>query len=127
MKKNLFLALIGFGFIFQSCSNSDSKINIAASGSLQIDSAQGSCPFLTKDGKGNLVLSWIKKTGPDSSVYCFAMSKDLGKTFGKAIEIPGSDNIHPHGENLPKIVFGKSGEIVAAWGAANPNAKNAYS
>ena len=127
MKKNLFLALLGLGLIFQSCLDSDSKINIAASGSLQIDTAQGSCPYLTKDEKGNLVLSWIKKTGSEKSVYCFAMSKDQGKTFGKAIEIPGSDNIHPHGENLPKIVFGKNGEIVAAWGTANPNPKNAYS
>ena len=55
------------------------------------------------------------------------MSIDEGKTFGKAIEIPGSTNVHPHGENMPKVIFKPSGEIIAAWGAANPNPINQYS
>jgi len=127
MKKNIFLILISFGFIFQSCFHSEKKINIIASNTMQIDTSEGSCPFLTKDGSGNIVLSWIKKTDSTTSVYCYAVSKDKGKTFDKTIEIPGSSNIHPHGENLPKIVFTPGGEVIAAWASANPNPKNQYS
>jgi hypothetical protein len=35
--------------------------------------------------------------------------------------------VYPHGENLPKIIFKPSGEILAAWGASNPNPNNPYS
>ncbi|HEY5405583.1 MAG TPA: sialidase family protein, partial [Ginsengibacter sp.] len=90
------------------------------------DTSEGSCPYLTKDNKGNIVLSWIKKTDSVSFIYCYAISKDKGKTFGNAVEIPGSNNIFPHGENMPKIVFKPSGEIIAVWGAANPNPANSY-
>lgn len=127
MKKNILVILISTGFIFQSCSNSEKKINISASDSVQIDTSEGSCPYLTRDNKGNIVLSWIKKTDSSTAVYCYAVSKDQGKTFEKIIEIPGSNNIHPHGENIPKIIFKLNGEVIAAWGSANPNPKNSYS
>ena len=126
MKKIILLILISFSFIFQSCSNSGEKQIIASSES-QIDTLQGSCPFLTKDNKGNIVLSWIKEIDSAKLIYSYAISKDNGKTFGKTIEIPGSENVHPHGENMPKIIFKPSGEIIAAWASANPNPKNNYS
>lgn len=127
MKKNILLILISTGFIFQSCLNSKKKITISASDAIQIDTSEGSCPYLTKDNKGNIVLSWIKKADSSTSLYCYAISKDDGKTFGKTIEIPGSNNIHPHGENMPKIIFKPNGTVIAAWASANPNLKNAYS
>ncbi len=128
MKKNIFLLLISSAFILQSCNNtSQKKIDINASNSVLADSSEASCPWLTKDNNGNLVLSWIRKIDSSTSVYCYAISKDQGKTFGKAIVIPGSSNIHPHGENMPKIIFKPSGEIIAAWASANANPKNAYS
>jgi len=127
MKKIIFLILIGLSFIFQSCfNNSGKKINIIASNEIQIDTAEGSCPFLTKDEKGNIVLSWIKKIDSATSIFSYAVSTDKGKTFGKAIEIEGSNNVHPHGENMPKIIFKPSGEIIAVWGGVNPNPNNAY-
>lgn len=127
MKKIFLLPFIFIAFIFESCTNGNAKINITSSDALQIDTSEGSCPFLTKDIKGNIVLSWIRKVDSSTSEYCYAISKDEGKTFGKAIVIPGSTNIHPHGENMPKIIFKPSGEIIAAWASANPNPKNAYS
>ncbi len=127
MKRNISLILILIAFIFPSCFNSEKKINIIASNETQIDTAEGSCPFLTKDNKGNIVLSWIKKIDSTNSVFSYAISTDNGKNFGKSIEIPGSNNVHPHGENMPKIIFKSSGEIIAVWGAGNPNSKNAYS
>jgi len=127
MKKNILLILISTGFIFQSCFNSEKKISINASNPMQVDTSEGSCPYLTKDNNGNIVLSWIRKIDSSTSVYCYAISNDKGKTFGKVIEIPGSENIHPHGENMPKIIFKTNGEVIAAWASANPNPKNAYS
>jgi hypothetical protein len=126
MKKIRFLLLISAVFIFQSCFNSEKKINIIASNAVQIDTSEASCPYLTKDNNGNLVLSWIRKIDSSTSVYCYAISKDNGQTFGKTIVIPGSENIHPHGENIPKIIFVPSGKIIAAWACGNPNPKNAY-
>ena len=114
-------------YFFSSCSIQSEKEAITASQETIIDTAIGSCPYLTKDSKGNIVLSWIKQVNTDTSVFCYAVSKDEGNTFSKAIEIPGSSNVHPHGENMPKIIFKPSGEIIAVWGAANPNPKNEYS
>lgn len=127
MKHYSLLIIICTGFTFQSCFNKDKQINIFASNASQIDTSEGSCPYLTKDNKGNIVLSWIRKIDSSVSIYCYAVSSNNGKYFGKAIEIPGSSNIHPHGENMPKIIFKPDGEIIAAWASANPNAKNAYS
>jgi len=127
MKKIIFIIIVGSALIFQSCFNTKKKINIVASNAVQIDSSGGSCPYLAKDENGNIVLSWIKKIDSSTSVYCYAVSKDKGKTFEKTIQIPGSENIHPHGENIPKIIFKPNGEIIAAWASANSNPKNPYS
>ncbi len=127
MKHNIILFFIGAAVIFQSCFNTEKKIQISVSQEMQIDASEGSCPFLTKDENGNLVVSWIRKVDSTKSVFCYATSSDKGATFGKTIEIPGSENVHPHGENMPKIIFKSSGEIIAVWGAGNPNPKNPYS
>jgi Neuraminidase (sialidase) len=126
MKRNI-LIIITLAFVFSSCFNSEKKTAFDASKEMQTDATEGSCPFITKDTKGNLVLSWIKKADSLHNIFSYAVSKDAGKTFSKAIDIPGSENVHPHGENMPKIIFKPSGEIIAVWGAANPNAANAYS
>jgi hypothetical protein len=108
-----------------SCTNT-SKPVIKAGPSVQIDTMPGQCPYLTKDDKGNMVISWVRMVNDSTSAFCYAISKD-GKAFEAPIIIPGSDNIQPHGENLPKIIFKPSHEIIALWGAANPNPKNKYS
>lgn len=110
-----------------SCKTEDKKQSIIASQETLIDTIPGSCPYLTTDNENNVVLSWIKQVDTSKSIFCYAISNDEGKTFSKAIEIPGSTNVHPHGENMPKVIFKPSGEIIAAWGAANPNPANAYS
>jgi hypothetical protein len=126
MKTIIFSILISSVLLFQSCFNNNKKMTIIPSSAFNIDTVQGSCPYLTKDSKGNIVLSWVKKTDSASFIYCYAISKDKGQTFGKPVEIPGSSNVFPHGENMPKIVFKPSGEIIAVWGASNPNPANAY-
>ena len=124
MKQILSITLLAFYLI--ACNSAQQQAPVAALLDVQVDAAPGSCPYLTKDNKNNVVLSWIKEVDSLASVYCYAVSENEGKSFGKAIEIPGSTNVHPHGENLPKILFKPSGEIIAAWGAANPNPNNKY-
>jgi len=112
-------------FIF-SCNNQINERQFNASGETLIDSISGSCPFLTSDDKENVVLSWIRQIDTSSFKFCYAVSDDNGKTFKDVKEIPGSTNVNPHGENLPKIIFKHTGEIIAVWGAANPNPGNKY-
>ena len=125
MKQFLFFAILSLWLM--ACKNESSKTLIAATEAVAVDNSPGSCPYLTKDSKNNVVLSWIKQVDKASSIFCYAISTDEGKTFRKPIDIPGSNNVHPHGENMPKILFKPSGEIIAAWGAANPDPRNKYS
>lgn len=123
--KHFTIALASVLFLMTACNNKTAQIQ--ANEATQLDSLPGQCPYLTKDTKGNIVLSWVRMVNDSSSVFCYAVSKDGGKRFEQPIVIPSSDNIEPHSENLPKIIFKPSGEIIALWGAANPNPKNKYS
>ncbi len=114
-------------FLLFSCYSKGKSSLINAGAAVQIDSLPGNCPYLTKDHKGNIVMSWARSVNDSVAVFCYAVSADAGKSFGKIITIPSSDNIQPHSENLPKIIFKPSGEIIALWGAGNPNPKNNYS
>jgi hypothetical protein len=109
-----------------ACKNSKNG-QFSQSGVVTIDSAGAACPFLTKDQQGNIVLSYTRNVNDSVSVFCYAISTDQGKTFSSAVEIPGSTNVDPHGENMPKVVFKPSGEIIALWGSRNPNPVNKYS
>ena len=86
-----------------------------------------SCPYLTTDNKGNTVMSWVKELNDSVAIMCYAISEDKGNAFAKPIEISSSKDIHPHGENLPKIIFKPDGEVIAMWGVSNSNPKSKYS
>lgn len=111
---------------FTACKTSNSELQLTASEPVLIDTIPGSCPYLTKDSKGNVLLSWVRSINDSSSIFCYAVSTD-GKTFSAPVSIPTSTNIHPHAENLPKIIAKPSGELIALWGSANPNPNNKYS
>ncbi len=109
--------------IATSC-NQSSESNIDLT-STPIDSLSASCPVATTDDHGNFVLSWVRRNQDSTLNLCYAVSN--GDVFDKTIVIPGTQKIHPHNENLPKLIFKPSGEIIAIWGASNPNPKNKYS
>src|SRR5690349_2863597 len=88
----------------QGCFSGQQQIFIA-SDAVAADRVPGACPFITKDNNGNIVLSWIRQTDSLSNVFCYAVSNDGGKFFNAATVIPGSSNVHPHGENMPKLLF----------------------
>lgn len=121
--KHTLIILLSFCFI--ACNNKP-KALLAASESVQIDNNSAECPYLTKDTKGNTVLCWVRMINDSTTAFCYATTTD-GKKFSQPVVIPNSGNIEPHGENIPKIIFKPSGEIIALWGAANPNPKNKYS
>jgi hypothetical protein len=116
---------IFIAFFIPACSHTENRSKPLASKEWFLDTLPGQCPYLTTDHKGNTVISWVRMTDDSSAVFCFAISND-GKTFGNPIVIPGSENIEPHGENLPKIIFKKSGEVMALWGTKSTSAKNKY-
>jgi hypothetical protein len=121
----IWILIIYISIITVSCDSFEKRKYIGSTEYL-VDSLPGECPYLTKDHRGNIVLSWVRILNDASTEFCYAVSVN-GKTFSKPITVPGSGNIAPHGENLPKLIFKPSGEILALWGAANPNANNKYS
>ncbi len=123
--KYIFILVISI-LAFTACKTGNSELQLTTSESVLVDTIPGSCPYLTKDSKGNVLLSWVRSINDSSSIFCYAVSTD-GKTFSSPVSIPTSTNIHPHAENLPKIIAKPSGELIALWGSANPNPKNKYS
>ncbi len=119
------LTIIILSICFVGCNSGRHKTLIAASEAVQIDKSPGECPYLTKDNKGHTVLSWVRMINDSTTAFCYAVSKD-GKSFSNPVVVPNSDNIQPHGENLPKIIFKPSGEIIALWGTKSNSAKNKY-
>jgi len=108
------------------CNQRDNHAMIEPGTEMILDSMSGQCPYLVKDEKGNTVISWIRMINDSTTALCYAVSED-GKTFSQPIVIPNSGHIQPHGENLPKISFKPSGELIALWGSGNPNQHNKYS
>lgn len=122
----------GLSFLSFSCNTSNGKNTIQTSAIrtsmvAKADSFPAECPFLTKDQHGSVVLGWARSINDTVSVFCYAVSPDGGSTFGETVVIPESDNLKAHAENLPKIIFKPSGEIIALWGASNPDPRNKYS
>lgn len=126
--KPLFSLYIFLAFILASCTSINEEENEQAftiGEAFRVDTLNGECPFLTHDNHGNTVLSWVRSINDNSKALCYSISTN-GHDFSPAVEIPQSGNIQPHGENLPKIIFKPSGEIIALWGAANADPRNKY-
>lgn len=122
-----YILSISLLIVLYACTNTQANHPIQPATSVQLDDAPGSCPYITKDAKGNIAMSWVRMITDSLSAFCYAISTDGGNTFGKTIVVPGTASIQPHGENLPKILFKPSGEIIALWGVPNPNPNNKYS
>ncbi len=124
---NIYFFLLAAVLVTIGCREKEDVAGLAAGEAIQADSLPGACPYLTKDSQGRIVMSWVRSTTDSTFVFCYAVSGDKGKSFGEPVVIPASTNIRPHSENLPKIIFKLNGDIMALWGASNPNPKNKYS
>ncbi len=115
-----------FSFLLISCGGKGSALSGEAGEEIMVSKDPGACPYLTTDNKGALVLSWVSMINDSSTAFCYAKADDRLR-FSEPVIIPGTGRIKPHGENLPKIIFKPSGEIIALWGTANPNPRNKFS
>jgi hypothetical protein len=127
MKALSITTILFFSLLITSCNNSNQPNSPRVAASQFIDNLPGSCPNLTKDQYGNTVLSWVRETSDSTAIFCYAISTDGGKSFNAPVLIPVSDNVKPHAENLPKVIFKPSGEIIALWGAASNDPRKKYS
>ncbi len=125
--KNTFIAVYLVVFLFSCTNTTHEKEEECLEKMISMDtSSETSCPFLTNDNKGNIVISYIKEKNDSVAVMCYAVSLDKGYSFGQPIEIFSSNEIHPSPENLPKLAFKPDGVIIAVWGVDNSNPKKKY-
>jgi hypothetical protein len=117
------LFILAAAFIF-SCNDRAKEDQVDF---LVVDHYPGSCAAFSTDAGGHTVLSWIRNLNDSTSEFCYSVSRDGGRSFGQPVVVKGSENIKPHSENLPKIIFKPSGEIMAIWGISSGDARNKYS
>jgi hypothetical protein len=86
-----------------------------------------SCPFLSNDNNGGLVMSWVKENNDTDAILCYSVLNEEDNNVPQTYEIPASRGVHPHGENLPKVVCKPDGTLIAMWGIRNPKPNNKYS
>jgi hypothetical protein len=123
----IIIFLTGPLFVFSSCIKKETEVTQENNeNEIVLDSFASSCPYLTDDGKGNIVISWVREMNDSIRVMCYAVSMDGGNTFGTPVIVAGSEKVNPHGENLPKILFKPDGGIIALWGINKPNVQNEY-
>lgn len=84
------------------------------------------CPFITSDAKGKVVMSFGKEIKGEAAVLCYSFFNSKEKKFEQPIEIPSSKGVELHGENAPKMLFKPNGDIIAVWGIDNPTPKKKY-
>src|SRR5215203_6174004 len=118
VKNYLIILLVIICGGMNSC-NQNKPLTARSSEYVEVDSLPGSAPYLTKADKGNIVLSWIRNINDSTAMLCYAKSLDAGQHFGEPVSIAPSMNIQAHSENLPKVIFKPSGEIMAIWAVGN--------
>jgi len=130
MKNSRVLYLLLPVFTFLSCAdpkgNNSDREQLALGEQRIIDSLPGSCPYLST-ADNDFVISWIRELSDSEAVMCYSVYAGGGTAFGPPAVIPGSGNVNPHGENMPKIIVKQGGNMIAAWGASNPRPENKYS
>lgn len=85
-----------------------------------------SCPFITSDAKGKVVMSFGKEIKGEEAVLCYSFFNAKENKFEQPMEIASSKGVELHGENAPKMLFKPNGDIIAVWGIDNPTPKKKY-
>ena len=126
MNRYTSLLLSALLLLLAGCMHRQTAFKVTPSAATLIDTLPGSSPYLAKDGREGVVLSWIRSTGDSAYVLCYARSADGGMSFAPPVVVAPSTNIKPHSENLPKVIFKPSGEVIALWGTASRDTRNKY-
>ncbi|NLR80348.1 sialidase family protein [Chitinophaga eiseniae] len=86
-----------------------------------------SCPFITQDGSGHPVVSWVEKDdSTENGLMLYAVSNDNGYTFSSPVAVTATAGVFPHDENLPKILFKPDGTVIALFGVEANDPRNKY-
>lgn len=86
-----------------------------------------SCPYLTHNSEGVPVLSWVQENqATQATQIYYAVYIDSIKKFGKPEIISSAANVEPHGEDMPKIIYQKNGNMFAVYSIKNPQPGNPY-
>ena len=105
-KKNLLLALVLF---------IATNVNATIKPILDDSTKSYSMPFLTKTPQGNVLLSWTEKDAQGINAFCFALSKDNGKTFDDKKIIYSGAGVGNSRLMRAKLLFKKNGTMVAVF------------
>ncbi|WP_035678785.1 sialidase family protein [Flavobacterium limnosediminis] len=124
MKNNLFFVFVMTLFSLQ---NVNSQIVQTDAEFISLEKGvTTTCPFLTSDTQGRIVMSFGKEIKGKDAVLNFSVFDTERNKFDLPVEIPSSKGVELHGENMPKMVFKPNGEIIAVWGIDNPTPKKKY-
>lgn len=122
-----FLLLLTLIFIGCHESKKSSSSLTQKSKSVTDSTFNTSCSYLTDNAAGIPVISWAQENNTEKTTQVwYAVFSDSTKTFGNPQLIPTSANVEPHGENMPKIIFQKNGNIMAVYSINNPHPGNPY-
>lgn len=88
---------------------------LAANPVLNDSTKSYSMPFLTKNPQGNVLLSWTEKDAQGINAFCFARSKDSGKTFDDKKIIFSGMGVGNSRLMRAKLLFKKNGSMVAVF------------
>ena len=61
--------------LFTACNSCGIDTKFMADGAIRVDDQPGECPYLTKDNKGNTVLSWVRIINDSTTEFRYATSK----------------------------------------------------
>lgn len=126
MKFRFFIFILTTLNLYVSCTGKVSNIPLKVNEAKRIDSFSGNSPFVNRDSHGNLLMSWARMHSDSTAVLCYVVLDKNDSTTGNIVIVPGSENMQPHSENLPKVIFKPTGEIIALWGTSNQQAQNKY-
>lgn len=86
---------------------------------------EASCAFISETADGKKVISWIEaQPGADTGTMYYAVQQ--GDTFSAPHVIPVANNVLPHAENMPKLLFKPNGEIIAMYGIEQHDPRNQW-
>jgi hypothetical protein len=121
-----FTLLLLLNMLLFACKEKHEAVDITKTPLKFLDSLPGTSPCLNITINGDVIMSWVRQKGDSTYIFCYVTSIDEGANFSPVMEIPGSTNIHPHAENIPKVIGKPSGDLMAIWGTANPDPRNPY-
>ena len=86
-----------------------------------------SCPYLTSDARGHLLLTWAgaDTSGKQSQVWMARFNIHSFRLQDK-FPVAHTAGVYPHGENLPKLTCTEDGFWVLAFGTVAHRSSNPY-